>query len=66
MQVSSRAHTVLGPSSDTHPECNRVCVHDQSPVCGDNGKLYTNKCFLDYDNCVAGEASGSSTVSIVE
>ncbi|KAK4309882.1 hypothetical protein Pmani_018507 [Petrolisthes manimaculis] len=49
-----QGYTVLGPSSDTHPECNRVCEHDQSPLCGDNGKLYTNQCFLDYDNCVAG------------
>ncbi|TYZ69266.1 hypothetical protein PybrP1_000639 [[Pythium] brassicae (nom. inval.)] len=32
-------------------ECSAACPSEYLPVCGDNGALYSNQCFLDYDAC---------------
>nr|AIG56143.1 secreted protein [Achlya hypogyna] len=31
--------------------CPTVCIENFDPVCGTNGKTYSNKCYLDVDAC---------------
>jgi len=32
-------------------QCDVMCLQNYDPVCGSNGKTYSNECFLGVDNC---------------
>lgn len=40
-------------SSNLRPqeECPKTCLGFQDPVCGDDGKIYPNKCLMEKRNC---------------
>jgi coxsackievirus/adenovirus receptor len=36
-------------------ECPAICPANFAPVCGDNGKTYSNKCAMEVESCQSGK-----------
>jgi len=45
------AHSGKCKQLSSGAQCNIMCLANYDPVCGSNGKTYSNECFLGVDNC---------------